>query len=116
MANEENPFLRIVRSALSWGDIISNWNSIGENYMMGTDAAEDEKGRKGFEKALKEGMEKLDEETEMITGLPRTSTPSAESMGLLGGTAPMSGDGMLPASGFDPSSRNVPWKNLWGGS
>jgi hypothetical protein len=114
MAENESAFLRVVRSALNWGDIISNWASMGDNYMMGADVSEDEKGRKGFEKALEKGLEKIDAETEMITGLPRTSTPSAESMGLLGGTAPMSGQGMLPDSGFDPSSRNVPWKNLWG--
>tara|TARA_Y100000296_G_C5122532_1_gene231162 strand:+ start:299 stop:601 length:303 start_codon:yes stop_codon:yes gene_type:complete len=100
MAENESAFIRTIRSALSWGDIITPWITMGDNYMMGTDAAEDEKGSKGFEKALKEGMEKLDAETEMIAGLPRTSTPSAESMGLLGK--------------FDPSSRNVPWKNLWG--
>ena len=108
-------FRDAIVAAINWGDILSNWNTMGDNYLMGSDASAEEKGRKGFEKALTEGMEKLDAETEMITGLPRTSTPSAESMGLLGGTAPMGGQGMLPQSGFDPSSRNVPWKNLWGG-
>ena len=96
MAENESAFIRVVRSALNWGDIFSNWNSMADNYLMDSDVSEDEKGRKGFEKALKAGVEKLDAETEMITGLPRTSTPSAESMGLLGGPAPMSGQGILP--------------------
>ena len=96
MAENESAFIRVVRSALNWGDIFANWNSMADNYLMGSNVSAEEQGRKGFEKALTEGMEKIDAETEMITGLPRTATPSAESMGLLSGPAPMSGQGMLP--------------------
>ena len=56
MAENESAFIRVVRSALNWGDIFSNWNSMADNYLMDSDVSEDEKGRKGFEKALKAGV------------------------------------------------------------